>query len=294
MPGTMTGRPNAAHSREKFWLTLERPDVFPRGHCGLNALSKPFARWSEIHRFDARVRPEFQFRGGHDNLCVWKHLRVGFMVHEAIDVVAVKMGEKDRLDCLGVEPRCHHALRQLPVPRTIDRMSAGAGVDQRQAITGFDGPGREHELRMGVREASSAQRGLDLLDSGVLDHAVAQRNLARSVNQAEDFNVADLVFSERLRALLLSVGRADNGDAFVESECRISTGCAEQEIAARDFEHLGTPLTDARAYRMGGYRTTSALGGGLNRSAQHSNLLAEMECGHEAATSHLLFCGSAA
>jgi ABC-type spermidine/putrescine transport system permease subunit II len=33
--------------------------------------------------------------------------------------------------------------------------------------------------------------------------------------------------------------------------------------------------------------------GGLNRSAEHSNLLAKMECGHEAATSHLLFCGSA-
>jgi hypothetical protein len=36
-----------------------------------------------------------------------------------------------------------------------------------------------------------------------------------------------------------------------------------------------------------------AFRGGLNRSAQHSNLLAEMECEHEAATSHLLFCGSA-
>jgi hypothetical protein len=40
-------------------------------------------------------------------------------------------------------------------------------------------------------------------------------------------------------------------------------------------------------------RRTSAVGGGLNQSMQHSNLLAEMECGHEAATSHLLFCGSA-
>jgi hypothetical protein len=38
---------------------------------------------------------------------------------------------------------------------------------------------------------------------------------------------------------------------------------------------------------------TAALPGGLNRSAQHSNLLTKMECGHEAATSHLLFCGSA-
>ena len=37
----------------------------------------------------------------------------------------------------------------------------------------------------------------------------------------------------------------------------------------------------------------SALPGGFNRLAQHSNLLTRMECGHEAATSHLLFCGSA-
>jgi hypothetical protein len=35
----------------------------------------------------------------------------------------------------------------------------------------------------------------------------------------------------------------------------------------------------------------SAFGGEFNRSAQHSNLLAEMECGHEASTSDLLFCG---
>jgi hypothetical protein len=37
----------------------------------------------------------------------------------------------------------------------------------------------------------------------------------------------------------------------------------------------------------------SALRGALNWSAQHSNLLAKMECGHEAAASHLLLCGPA-
>jgi hypothetical protein len=35
------------------------------------------------------------------------------------------------------------------------------------------------------------------------------------------------------------------------------------------------------------------LRGGLNWSAQHSNLLAKMECGHETATSHLLLGRSA-
>src|SRR5258705_7382538 len=37
----------------------------------------------------------------------------------------------------------------------------------------------------------------------------------------------------------------------------------------------------------------SGFGGGLNWSAQHSNLLAKMECGHETATSHLLLGGPA-
>jgi peptide/bleomycin uptake transporter len=41
------------------------------------------------------------------------------------------------------------------------------------------------------------------------------------------------------------------------------------------------------------YQRLRGFEGGLNRSAEHSNLLAKMECGHEAATSHLLFCGSA-
>jgi hypothetical protein len=36
-----------------------------------------------------------------------------------------------------------------------------------------------------------------------------------------------------------------------------------------------------------------AFDGGFNWSAQHSNLVEKMEYGHEAATSYLLFCGSA-
>src|SRR6185295_7901370 len=39
--------------------------------------------------------------------------------------------------------------------------------------------------------------------------------------------------------------------------------------------------------------SASAAPGGLNWSAQHSNLLAKMECGHETATSHLLLGGPA-
>jgi hypothetical protein len=36
----MTGRLNGVHAGEKLRLTLERPDVLPSRHCGLNALRK--------------------------------------------------------------------------------------------------------------------------------------------------------------------------------------------------------------------------------------------------------------
>src|SRR3982075_113412 len=39
---------------------------------------------------------------------------------------------------------------------------------------------------------------------------------------------------------------------------------------------------------LGKARAMSAMGNGLKWSAQHSNLVAKMECGHETATSHLL------
>jgi hypothetical protein len=37
-------------------------------------------------------------------------LRIALIVHEAINVVAVEVGDEDRLDCLGVETRRDHAL----------------------------------------------------------------------------------------------------------------------------------------------------------------------------------------
>jgi hypothetical protein len=56
-----------------------------------------------------------------------------------------------------------------------------------------------------------------------------------------------------------------------------------------------TGLDEIVVRRLNALRRLSASGitGGFNQSVQHSNLLAEMECGHEAATSHLLFCSSA-
>jgi len=63
--------------------------------------------------------------------------------------------------------------------------------------------------------------------------------------------------------------------------------------AAAAIEEIWCEKIRGCAFRGRESSSMSAMPGGLNRSAQHSNLLAEMECGHEAATSHLLFYGSA-
>ena len=130
-------------------------------------------------------------------------------------MVAMKMGEKDRLDGPGVKPSRYHALQQLSVPLAIDRMSAGTRIDQRQLIAHLDGPGAKHERRMGVGKPGGAQRGLDLLDSDIFDHVLSQWNVTHPVEQREDFNVANLVLAEGLGGCLLSVSRTDKRDSLL-------------------------------------------------------------------------------
>src|SRR5262245_5332117 len=228
----MTGRTNGMHARQEFWFSVKGPDVLPRGNRGLNALGEAFARRSEIERLDPGTCPPLQFRGGNNDLGVGKDLRVSLMVHEAVNVVAMKMGEQDRLDGLGIEPSLYHALQQLSVPLAIDRVSAGTRIDQRHLIAHLDGPGGEHERRMGVWKSGGAQRGLDLLDSDVFDHPLPQWNVMHPVEQREDFNVADLVPAEGSDGGLLSVSRTDKRDRFVDPKCSVSTSCTKHQIAA--------------------------------------------------------------
>ena len=64
-------------------------------------------------------------------------------------------------------------------------------------------------------------------------------------------------------------------------------------IAAAQRATSIIPIIMAPGINPIGVGFVRSLAGRLIRSVQHSNLLAEMEWGHEAATSHLLFCGSA-
>src|SRR5262245_41903484 len=122
MPGCLDG----AYTRQEFWISLKRSDIFPRRNRSLNALGETFARRSEINRLHARSRPPFQFRGGHHDLGIREDLHIALIVHEAINVVAVEMRDEDRLDCLGVEARRRHAREKPAVPIAIDWVSARA------------------------------------------------------------------------------------------------------------------------------------------------------------------------
>ena len=90
----MPGRQNGADTSQKRWFSLERPDVFPRRNRGLNTRGEAFARRSEIDRLYSRSRPPFQLRGGHHDLGIRKDLRIGLIIHKAINVVTVEMGDE--------------------------------------------------------------------------------------------------------------------------------------------------------------------------------------------------------
>ena len=98
--------------------------------------------------------------------------------------------------------------------------------------------------RLIVGKTGSAQRGLDLFDADIPDHALPQRNVAHAVDQREDFNVADLVFAERLRDGLLSVSRVDKIDRLVESKRSVSTGCAKCQVPTRDIGRRSALFAD--------------------------------------------------
>ncbi|MER8768241.1 hypothetical protein NKJ36_05495 [Mesorhizobium sp. M0142] len=82
-----------------------------------------------------------------------------------------------------------------------------------------------------------------MFDADIPDHTLPQRNVTHAINQREDFNVANLVFAERLSDGLLSASRVDKRDRIVESKRSVSTGCAKCQVATRDIENP-SPLTE--------------------------------------------------
>src|SRR3954466_1624636 len=116
-------------------------------------------------------------------------------------------------------------------------MTTRARIDQDHLIAQPQRHDDKPQRRLIVGKTGSAQRGLDLFDADIPDHAVPQRSLTHAIDQRKDFNVPDRVFTEWLRDGLLGVSRVDKPDRLVESKRGISTGCAKYQIPARDIEH---------------------------------------------------------
>src|SRR5258708_321962 len=116
-------------------------------------------------------------------------------------------------------------------------MTARARVDQDHLIAQLERHDDKPQGRLIVGKTGSAQRGLDLFDADIPDHALSQRNVTHAINQREDFYVAYLVFAERLRDGLLSVSRPDKRDRLVKSKGGVSTGCGKCQVPTRDIEH---------------------------------------------------------
>src|SRR5262245_57493497 len=130
----MARRLNGTYTRQEFWFSLEWSDVFPCRNRSLNALAETFARLSEIDRLRFQLSPPIQSRRGPTDLRIPEDLRIGLIVHAPINVVAVEMGDKDRLDCLGVKTCRRHALEKSAVAVAIDWVSARARIDQDHLI----------------------------------------------------------------------------------------------------------------------------------------------------------------
>src|SRR5262249_42330153 len=116
-------------------------------------------------------------------------------------------------------------------------MTSRAGVDQNHLIAQLERHDDKSDRRLIFRKTRGAQRGLDLLNADIPDHALAQRDVTHAINQREDFNVADPVFAEGWRAGLLSVSCVDKCDRPVDSKRSVSTGCAKYQVATRYLEH---------------------------------------------------------
>jgi hypothetical protein len=123
-------------------------------------------------------------------------------------------------------------------------MTAGARVDQDHLIAQLERHDDRPQGRLIVGKTGTAQRGLDLFDADIPDHALPQRHVPHAIDQGEDFNVADLVFAEGLRDGLLSVSHVDKRDRLAKPKRSISTGCAKCQIATRDIEHRSALLAD--------------------------------------------------
>ena len=102
------------------------------------------------------------------------------------------MRDHDRGDGSGIEAGRLHVVGELAHGRRA--VAAEAGVEQHDLAAGPDRGDRERVVELVRADAAGGQRLLDVVERGVLDEAGVENPLDAAVMQAEDLDLADLVF----------------------------------------------------------------------------------------------------
>ena len=139
----------------------------------------------------------------------------------------MEMRDHDRGDGRRIEAGRLHVVGELadggrPV-------AAKAGVEQHDLAAGPDRGDGKGVVELVRADAAGGQRLLDVVERGVLDHSLGDRALDAALMQAEDLDVADLVFEAVGGALRLR--RADERNRSLEPENERRPRAPEDQIA---------------------------------------------------------------
>src|SRR5262245_53793790 len=127
MPWGVAWRLDEPDSRRHFPLMLNEGQVLPAGEDGVDALTQRLARLGKLLH-PARLGPPFVFAGAYHQLRLRKDGGVAPLLHQAKDVIGVKVRNQDQTDLTRInagslDVGCEPAGRGLPLP------TAGARID---------------------------------------------------------------------------------------------------------------------------------------------------------------------
>ncbi len=175
MPGRIH-KPNAGHH---FRFTFDQPEILPVGEDRLNAGAERLARLGQLLHAP-RFGPPTVLGGTNDQFSVGIVGGVSAFLHQAEDVVGMEVRDQHGADLGGIDPGALQIIGQADRGR-LPLTDAGAGIDHDQPIADLqhnDGQGNRHIVG---GHAGLRQRGLGLVDAGVLDEGGVVRFLPNAV-----------------------------------------------------------------------------------------------------------------
>jgi hypothetical protein len=150
----------------------------------------------------------------------------------------MEMRDHDRGDGGWIEAGGLHVVGELAHGGRA--VAAEAGVEKYDLAAGPDRGDGERVVELVRPDPAGGQGLLDVVERGVLDEAFGEGALDAAVMQAENLDVADLVFEAVGGALCLR--GADKRYRSLESENQCCPGASENQIATRNLEHALPPL----------------------------------------------------